>query len=94
MIIHPEDHTRRPTGETAKHPLASLGYNLGINRNIYPPEPVGFAGGYRGRRGAPEQRRMAGDALNLDLKQSLGTPKFEPLPDTGAAELRTPGLPQ
>lgn len=40
------------------------------------------------------KERMAGDALNLDLKQSLGTPKYVPLPPIGSAELRIPGLPQ
>jgi hypothetical protein len=94
MIIHPEDHLRQPIPHVASHPEVIEGYNLGLDRNVYPVEPVGSAGGYKTRRSQPEQRRMAGDALNLDLKQSLGTPKYVPLPDIGAAELRTPGLPQ
>jgi len=94
MIIHPEDHLRQPIPLVALHPEAISGYNLGIHRDVYPVEPSGFAGGYKSPRSQPEQRRMAGDALNLDLKQSLGTPKYVPLPNIGAAELRTPGLPQ
>lgn len=94
MIIHPEDHIRQPVDQVASHPLASLGYNLGLHLNVSPVEPAGSAGGYKAPRSRPEQRRMAGDALNLDLKQSLGTPKYVPLPDIGSAELRTPGLPQ
>ena len=94
MLIHPEDHIRHPIDRVAGKPLASLGYNLGIHLDVSPVEPAGSAGGYKQRRGQPEQRRMAGDALNLDLKQSLGTPKYVPLPAIGSAELRTPELPQ
>jgi hypothetical protein len=93
MDLHAKDHARQPLAVVASKPIATLGYTLGIQRNVYPVEPLGFAGGYRTPRSTP-QKRMAGDALNLDLKQSLGTPKYVPLPNIGSAELRTPGLPQ
>ena len=55
---------------------------------------MGRSGPAGSRRRAPENRRMAGDALNLDLKQSLGLPQAFSAPITGLAELRTPELPQ
>lgn len=94
MITHANDHARKQAARAASQVQATLGYTLGVNRDVRPAEPVGFPGGYRASRKTPEQRRMAGDALNLDLKQSLGTPKYVPLPVVGSAELRTPGLPQ
>jgi hypothetical protein len=45
-------------------------------------------------RSPGKETRKAGEALNLDLRQSLGTPKYVPLPSIGSAELRTPELPQ
>lgn len=94
MIEHAHDHAVRHATRAAARVHATLGYDLGVNRDVYPAEPTGSQGGYRQQRSKPEQRRMAGDALNLDLKQSLGTPKYVPLPVIGSAELRTPGLPQ
>lgn len=94
MIHHANDHARQNTEKAATQLEATLGYTLGLNRDVKPYERAGFEGGYKTRHSTPEQRHMAGDALNLDLRQSLGTPKFPPLLDIGGAELRTPYLPQ
>jgi hypothetical protein len=75
--------------------MRNMGYMEGL-RGAHPQaERQGSQGGIKGRSGRPQQRRMAGNALNLDLKQSLGLPQAfsAPLP-IGEAELRTPGLPQ
>ena len=85
-------------------------YGLGVDREPYEqPLPTGqekfqstiadqgayYAVGRLPERESPEKgQRKAGDALNLDLRQSLGTPRYIPLPSIGAAELRTPELPQ
>jgi len=75
--------------------MRSMGYTEGLRGARPESERQGSQGGIKGRRGNPQQRRMAGDALNLDLKQSLGMPQaaFDPLL-LGEAELRTPYLPQ
>jgi len=75
--------------------MRSMGYMEGLRGARPEAERQGSQGGIKGRRGNPQRRRMAGDALNLDLKQSLGIPRasFAPLP-VGEAELRTPDLPQ
>ena len=75
--------------------MRSMGYMEGLRGARRESERQGSQGGIKGRGGKPEQRRMAGDALNLDLKQSLGMPQAfsAPLP-LGEAELRTPYLPQ
>lgn len=90
-------------------PKSRLGYmyGLGVSENPYEaPLPtnenkfqslVNSEGAYYAYGKLPERnypdKRKAGDALNLDLRQSLGTPKYVPLPSLGSAELRTPELP-
>jgi hypothetical protein len=75
--------------------MKNLGYMEGMRGARPESERQGSQGGIKGRGGRPQQRRMAGNALNLDLKQSLGLPRAfsAPLP-MGDAELRTPYLPQ
>jgi hypothetical protein len=75
--------------------MRSMGYMEGLRGARPETERQGSQGGIKGRRGNPRRRRMAGDALNLDLKQSLGLPQAfsAPLP-IGEAELRTPYLSQ
>jgi hypothetical protein len=90
-------------------PKSRLGYmyGLGLEKDPYErPLPtnaekfqsvVSEEGAYYAYGPLPERsypdKRKAGDALNLDLRQSLGTPKYVPLPSIGRAELRTPELP-
>ena len=72
-----------------------MGYMEGLRGARPETERQGSQGGIKGRRGNPQQRRMAGDALHLDLKQSLGMPQASAAPLLmGEAELRTPYLPQ
>ena len=90
-------------------PKSRLGYmyGLGVERDPYesplptnedkfqsivPEEGAYYAYGKLPERSYPDKRK-AGDALNLDLRRSLGTPKYVPLPPIGSAELRTPELP-
>lgn len=82
-------------------------YGLGVEKDPYESSPptnaekfqsiVGDEGSYYAYGRLPERnypdKRKAGDALNLDLRRSLGTPKYVPLPSVGRAELRTPELP-
>ena len=90
-------------------PKSRLGYmyGLGVEKDPYErPLPtnaekfqsvVSEEGAYYAYGPLPERsypdKRQAWDALNLDLRQSLGTPKYVPLPSIGRAELRTPELP-
>jgi hypothetical protein len=90
-------------------PKSRLGYmyGLGVDKDPYErPLPtneekfqstISSEGAYYAYGRLPEKsypdKRKAGDALNLDLRQSLGTPKYVPLPSIGSAELRTPELP-
>lgn len=73
---------------------APLKTNQGDFQSIIPVE-----GGYGyfaiGDR-IPQKRpsRLAGDAFNLDLVSSTGTPSPLPAPFLGSAELRTPYLRQ
>jgi hypothetical protein len=83
-------------------------YGLGVKKDPYErPLPTGeekfqsivasegayYAYGRLPERESPGKgKRKAGDALNLDLRQSLGTPKYVPLPDIGSAEIRNPGF--
>jgi hypothetical protein len=75
--------------------MKNMGYMEGLRGARPESERPGSQGGVKGRRGNPQRRRMAGDALDLDLKRSLGMPQAfsAPLP-IGEAELRTPYLPQ
>lgn len=90
-------------------PKSRLGYmyGLGLDKNpheyplptneekfqsIVSEEGAYYAYGKLPERSYPDKRK-AGDALNLDLRRSLGTPKYAPLPPIGSAELRTPELP-
>lgn len=97
---HPEDRIFAGSGTPAKHPLATGGYDVGIHRNVDPgdtPLPSGgekfFQGQGQSRRRKPEIR-MAGQALDADIKQSSGLQQAFAPPMMGAAELRTPNLPQ
>jgi hypothetical protein len=85
------------------NPKARLGYMYGINASNSPYEApnktndekfqsvVGEQGAYYavGARIPRKRARMAGDVLNLDLTQSTGNLANVPLPEIGAAEMRT-----
>jgi hypothetical protein len=97
---HPEDREPPGAGTSAKHPLARGGYDMGIHRSTNPedtPSATGeekFASGRgRSRRRKPEMR-MAGQALDADLKRGSGLQQAFAQPMMGSAELRTPDLPQ
>lgn len=97
---HPEDRTPAGLEIPSKHPLATDGYDIGIHRNVNLGDAALPSGGEkfvqgqgRSRRRKPEIR-MAGQALDADLKHSSGLQRAFAQPMIGSAELRTPGLPQ
>jgi hypothetical protein len=97
---HPEDREATGSNSAAKHPLATGGYDIGIHRNVNPSDTPSATGGEkfsagRGRAGRRKPEiRMAGQALDADIKHSSGLQQAFAQPMIGSAELRTPNLPQ
>jgi len=92
---HKEDWKPERPDRVATSTLTTGGYDIGIHRNVTEREMVSpsngekFAQGRgRARRANPPQR-MAGQALDADIKQSSGLRQaFTQQPIAGAAELR------
>lgn len=78
--------------------MSRLGYMYGIRGAKQRDERPGASGGEKfataqGNKRTPG-RRLAGQALGLNLKEGAGLPPAFTLPMIGTAELRTPELPQ
>jgi hypothetical protein len=97
---HGEDRKLVRRGPISSNPTNPSDYIFGIYGADEPMEqalPTGgekFAAGRgRSRRANPSQR-MAGQALDQDLRQGSGLQRAFAQPMMGEAELRTPTLPQ
>jgi hypothetical protein len=93
--LHREDWQPERPGRVATEPSAILGYDLGVHRNAIEheaelrsgAEKVAMGRGRERRVNAPQ--RMAGQALDADIKQSSGLRQaFTQQPIAGMAELR------
>jgi len=92
---HMEDWQPERPDEVAARTLITGGYTLGIHRNEAereegtPSNAEKFTQGRGANRRAEPSQRMAGQALDADIKQSSGLRQaFTRQPIVGAAELR------
>lgn len=92
LLGHRDDYSPIKPDSRAAKTLATGGYTLGIARNVAPYEQPNPTGSEKFAKGQP--RRMAGQALNMQVTRGTGLSTVSAAPMMGSAETRTPNIPQ